>query len=131
MAQKEIIQVAGISDVIRKANAPISPAVRANGFVFVAGTPPIDPVAGEFIQGNIAEQTERALENLKLVLAESGSSLDKVVKVTIYISNAVYFDQVNAIYARYFPHDPPARSFVTVGSWPKPFDIEIDCIALA
>jgi enamine deaminase RidA (YjgF/YER057c/UK114 family) len=66
---------------------------------------------------------------VKATLEAAGSSLDKVVKVTIFITNAAYFNRVNEIYARYFPHNPPARSFVTIGSWPWEFDIEIECIA--
>jgi 2-iminobutanoate/2-iminopropanoate deaminase len=60
----------------------------------------------------------------------AASSRDKVVKVTIYIANAAWFSAVNAVYARYFPHDPPARTFVAVGSWPLEFDIEVECIAV-
>ena len=76
-------------------------------------------------------QTTATLEALKHALESAGSSLDKVVKTTVYISNAAYFPTVNRIYARYFPDQPPARTFVAVGSWPLEFDIEIECIALA
>jgi 2-iminobutanoate/2-iminopropanoate deaminase len=110
---------------------PLSPAVKANGFVFVSGLPPLDRKTGEVVKGDISVQTELSLENVKAVLEASGSSLEKVVKATIYIANAAYYPTVNAIYARYFPHDPPARTFVAVASWPWEFDIEIDCIALA
>ena len=75
-------------------------------------------------------QTTAALEALKHALKSAGSSLDKVVKTTVYVSNAAYFPTVSRIYARYFPDKPPTRTFVAVGSWPLEFDIEIECIAL-
>jgi 2-iminobutanoate/2-iminopropanoate deaminase len=128
---KEIVQISPISDTLAKAKVPLSPAVIANGFVFVSGLPPLDRKTGEVVKGDISVQTELSLENVKAVLEAAGSSLEKVVKATIYIANAAYYPTVNAIYARYFPHDPPARTFVAVASWPWEFDIEIDCIALA
>ncbi len=128
---KEIIKVGPIDDMLAKAKVPLSPAVKANGFVFVSGLPPLDRKTGELVKGDISAQTELSLENVKATLEAAGSSLDKVVKVTIYIANSAYFPTVNAIYARYFPKNPPARTFVAVGSWPLEFDIEIECIALA
>jgi len=128
---KQIIKVGPISNMLAKGKVPLSPAVKANGFIFVSGLPPLDRKTGAVIKGDISAQTELSLENAKAVLEAAGSSLEKVVKVTIYIANAAYFPTVNDIYARYFPHDPPARTFVAVGSWPLEFDIEIECIALA
>ncbi len=129
--KKEIVHVPTISDTEAEANVPLSAAVKAGGFVFVSGLPPINPETGVIERADIKRQTELSLDNLKATLEAAGSSLDKVVKATVYISNAAYFDTVNDIYRRYFPHDPPARTFVTVGSWPWPFDIEVDCIAIA
>ncbi len=128
---KEIVELPVLSDAIRKVGVPLSPVVRANGFVFVSGMPPLDPKTGALVRGDIAAQTETVLEALKHALASAGSSLDKVVKATVYVSNAAYFTSVNRVYARYFPDKPPARTFVAVGSWPLEFDIEIECIALA
>ena len=129
---KQIINVSPISEALAKTKcAAVNPAVKANGFVFVSGLPPLDRKTGEVVKGDISVQTELSLENVKATLEAAGSSLDKVVKVTIYIANSAYYPTVNAIYARYFPHDPPARTFATVGSWPWEFDIEIECIALA
>ncbi|HYM03446.1 MAG TPA: RidA family protein [Stellaceae bacterium] len=128
---KEIIEVPGASEWIRKGGVPLSAAVKANGFVFVSGLPPMDAAKGGFIKGDIASQTECALEHVKRALEAAGSSLDKAVKVTVYITNAAYFRTVNDIYVRYFGKSPPARTFVNVGSWPGEFDIEIECIALA
>ena len=129
---KEIIEVPVISETIRKTGVPLSPVVRANGFVFVSGLPGIDLATGRIVQGGIEAQTEASLAAVKHALEAAGSSLDKVVKVTIYASNSAWFAKINAIYARHFGGDaPPARTFVTVGSWPLEFDIEIECIALA
>ena len=128
---KEIVRVPGISDAMEKANVPLSPAVKANGFVFCSGMPPMNPKTGEIVRGDIETQTKAVLDSLKTVLEASGSSLDQVVKVVIFIANSAYFPTVNAIYKDYFPQDPPARTFATVGSWPWEFDIEIECVALA
>ena len=128
---KEVIGVAGISEALEQANVPLSPAVKANGFVFVSGCPPIDRSTGQIIRGDIVEQTELVMENVKAVLEAAGTTLENVVKVNIFIANSAYYATVNEIYARYFPKDPPARTFATVGSWPWEFDIEIECIALA
>lgn len=128
---KQVVRVGKITEAVEKARVPLSAAIRAGGFVFVSGLPPIDRKTGELVRGDITVQAETVLENVKAALEAAGSSLDKVVKVTLFITNAAYFNRVNEIYARYFPHNPPARSFVTIGSWPWEFDIEIECIALA
>ena len=104
--------------------------MRAGDFLFVSGMPPKDYAAGAMIKGDIEAQTRKVLDNLKFVLEASGSSLDKVVKTTVFCANSAYFGQINAIYREYFGDAPPARTFVTVGSWPSPFDIEIECIAI-
>lgn len=128
---KEVVTLPGLDRALRKAKVPLSPAIKANGFVFVSGTPPLDPKTGKMVRGDIEQQTKRVMENLKAILDAAGTSMSKVVKVTIFISNAAYYDTVNRIYARYFRTAPPARTFATVGSWPWAFDIEIECIALA
>ena len=129
--QKEVIEVPGISEGVRAVGAPLSPVVRANGFVFVSGLPPMDLKTGKIVRGDMETQTEASLAAVKHALESAGSSLEKVVKVVVYVTNAAYFPTVNRVYTRYFPKDPPARTFVTVGSWPLEFDIEIECIALA
>ena len=129
--EKEIVHVPGITDKAGPDDPPLSAAVRAGGFVFVSGMPPKDYEAGAMIKGDIETQTRKVLDNLKIVLEASGSGLDKVVKTTVFCANSAYFGQVNAIYREYFGAAPPARTFVTVGSWPAPFDIEIECVAIA
>ncbi len=131
MADKEIIEIPVLSDVVRKLGVPLSLAVRANGFLFVSGLPPFDPVTGQLVKGDAETQAEGALRALRHVLETAGSSLDKVVKTTAYVSNAGCFPTFNKVYARYFPDRHPARTFVAVGSWPLDFDIEVECIALA
>ena len=129
--EKEVIEIPVISDTIRKSGVPLSPVIKANGFIFVSGLPPIDLATGRISNGDIATQTELSLKAVKYALESAGSSLDKVCKVTIYASNAAYFKTINEIYARFFASNPPARTFVTVGSWPLEFDIEVECVALA
>lgn len=127
---KTVVHVPGLSESLAKAKVPLSPAIKANGFVFVSGLPPIDPVSGQIPRADIAKQTELAMENLKRTLEAAGSSLDKVVMVKVFCANAAYFPVINEIYARYFSKDAPARTFVPVAGWPMQFDIEIECIAL-
>ena len=129
--EKTIIEVPGISQATRDHNVPLSPVVRAGDFVFVSGMPPVDPATGELVFGDVEVQTERVLENIKLALETAGTSLEKVVKVNVYVPNAAWFRRINAVYARYFPTDPPARTFVAMASWALEFDVEIDCTAIA
>jgi reactive intermediate/imine deaminase len=128
---KEIVRVPVISEALEKAGIPLSAAIKAGGFVFVSGTPPIDLEKGTLVPGDIVTQTEACLEGLKATLEAAGSSLEKVLKVTVYASNSAYYGTINKVYARYFPKNPPARTFVAVASWPMEFDIEIECTALA
>ena len=128
---KEIIEVPVVSETVRRTGVPLSPCVRANGFVFVSGLPGIDLTTGKIVGGAIEAQAEASLLALKHTLEAAGSSLDKVVKVTVYASNTGHYATINAVYARFFADSPPARTFVAVGSWPMQFDLEIECVALA
>ena len=112
-----------------KAIGPYSQAVIANGLVFLSGQIPLDPETGQVIEGDITWQTERVLDNLKSVLEAAGSSLGRVVKTTVYMKDMEEFAKMNAVYARYFPDHPPARSTVEAARLPRDVRVEIDCIA--
>lgn len=129
--KKEVVKVGKISEAIASRGVPLSAVTKGGGLVFVAGLPPLDRHTGELVRGDILVQTRHCLENVKAALEAAGSSLDKALKVTIYITNCAYFEDVNKVYAEYFNHAPPVRTFVNVGAWAWPFDIEIEAIALA
>ena len=109
---------------------PYSQAVVSNGFAFLSGQIPLDPATGQVIDGDVAAQTERVVENLKAVLESCGSSLDKVVKTTVYLTDMREFARMNEVYARYFPANPPARATVEAARLPRDVGVEIDCIAI-
>ena len=99
------------------------------GWVFVSGQIPLDPATNQIVAGGIAEQTERVLENLKNVLEAAGSSLERVVKTTVYLKDVGEFAKMNEVYGRYFTNDPPARATVEAARLPRDVAVEIDCIA--
>ncbi len=113
-----------------KAIGPYSQAIRANGFVFLSGQIPLDPKTQLVVEGDAAVQTERVLENLKAVVEAAGSSLQRVVKTTVFLADMNDFAAMNDVYARYFVTHPPARSTVEVARLPKNVRVEIDLIAL-
>lgn len=110
---------------------PYSQAVVSQGFAFLSGQIPLDPATGKLAEGDVAAQTERVLENLKAVLAACGSSLERVVKTTVYLKDMGEFTRMNEVYARYFPHNSPARATVEAARLPRDVRVEIDCIAEA
>lgn len=110
---------------------PYSQAIKANGLVFVSGQISIEPKSGQIVRGDVAMQTERVLTNVREILTASGSSLDHVVKTTVFLKNMEDFAAMNAVYARYFAQTPPARSTVEVARLPKDVLVEIDVIAVA
>ncbi len=128
--KREVIRVEPLSTYLEAWKAPTSAVTRAGSLIFVSGFPPFDPATGKVLEyAPIERQTEVVLEQMKLCLETAGASLDSVLKCTVYCTSVEKFAAVNAVYARYFPKDPPARIFVNVPAWPGPFDVEIDCIA--
>ena len=118
------------TDLAPKAIGPYSQGVTANGFVFVSGQIALDPATGELVHGDAAVQARRVLENLKAVLEAAGSSMDHVVKATVYLSRIEDYAAVNEVYAQYFGQSKPARAAVQVAGLPKGVDVEIDAIAV-
>ena len=119
------------TDRAPKASGPYSQAVKASGFVFVAGQVPLT-AEGTFVQGDIKAQTRQVLENIKAILQAGGSSLEQVVKVTVYLTDMKDFAAMNEAYAEYFPKDPPARATVQSDLRFRggPLPIEIEAVAL-
>lgn len=113
-----------------KAIGPYSQAIRANGFVFLSGQIPLDPKTQQVVEGDIAVQTERVLENLKGVVEAAGSSIQQVVKTTVFLADMNDFAAMNEVYGRYFAAHPPARSTVEVSRLPRNVRVEIDLVAL-
>jgi 2-iminobutanoate/2-iminopropanoate deaminase len=127
--KREIIRVEPLSTYLERWKAPTSAVTRNGDTVYVSGFPPFDRETGEVVEAPIERQTEIVLDQMKLCLETAGSSLENVLKCNVYCTSVEMFSQVNAVYARYFPNNPPARTFVNVPAWPGSFDIEIDCIA--
>lgn len=118
----------------REAPAAIGPyaqAIKANGLVFASGQIPLDPASGQIVAGDITVQTERVLKNLQAVLTAAGSSLQRVVRTTVYLKDLGEFAAMNEVYGRFFAAEPPARSTVEVARLPRDARVEIDVIALA
>ena len=114
-----------------KAIGPYSQAIKANGFVFLSGQIALDTGTQQLISGDVAAQTERVLQNLAGILKAAGSSLEQVLKTTVFLKNMPDFAAMNEVYGRYFTEAPPARSTVEVARLPKDVLVEIDVIALA
>jgi 2-iminobutanoate/2-iminopropanoate deaminase len=113
-----------------KALGPYSQAIKANGFVFVSGQIPIQPSTGSLVKGTIAEQTSLVLTNLGEILKSAGTSLDKVVKTTVFLQDMNDFDEMNKTYAEFFTSTKPARATVQVARLPKDVSVEIECVAV-
>ena len=113
-----------------KAIGPYSQAIQAGNFLFLSGQIPIDPKTGESVKGDIQQQTQQVLENIKGVLESQKLGMENVVKVTIFLKDIGNFNQVNEVYSTYFASSPPARSTVGVAKLPRDADIEIEVIAL-
>jgi 2-iminobutanoate/2-iminopropanoate deaminase len=112
-----------------KAIGPYSQAVISNGVVYLSGQIPLDPASNQLVEGDIAVQTERVLQNLKAVLEASGASLESVVKTTVFLKDMGDFPKMNEVYGRFFATNPPARSTVQAARLPRDVSVEIDAIA--
>jgi 2-iminobutanoate/2-iminopropanoate deaminase len=118
------------TDKAPKAIGPYEQAIKAGGLVYTAGQIPIDPQSGNLIAGGIAEQTRQVLENLKAVLEAAGSSLEQVVKATVFLKNMADFAALNEVYGEYLGKAKPARSTVAVAELPRGALVEIDFVAM-
>lgn len=119
------------TDLAPKAIGPYSAGVRANSFIFTAGQLGIIPETGNIVEGGIEYETRQALQNIQHILEEAGSSLNRIVKTTVFLKDMGEFSRMNTIYAQFFTEDPPARTTVQVAALPKGAAIEIEAIALA
>jgi 2-iminobutanoate/2-iminopropanoate deaminase len=119
-----------ISDKLPAPKGPYSPAIRANGFIFVSGQGPIGPKTGEVNRGDIKEQTRLVLENIRALLEAAGSSIEKVVKSNVYLSDIEDFAAMNEVYATFFPSSPPARTTIQAAALPLGIGVEIDVVAV-
>ncbi len=110
---------------------PYSQAVIANGLIFAAGQVALDPRTGQLVPGDVRIQTKRVMENINAVLAAAGSTMDRVVKTTVFLRDLNDFGPMNEIYGEYFQENPPARSTVQVAKLPRDAVVEIEVVALA
>lgn len=109
---------------------PYSQAIKAGGFVFVSGQVAIDPQTGQFVAGGVAEQTEQVLKNLSAVLEAAGSSLNQVVKTSVFLADMKDFTAMNEVYGKFFTGEPPARATVAAAGLPRDARVEIEVVAL-
>jgi len=117
-----------------KAGPPVGPysqAIKASGFIFVAGEKGMDPVTKQIVPGGIEPETRQTLENIKAILGEAGSNMDLVVSTFVFMTDLNQFSKMNAIYAEYFKTNPPGRTTVEVKSLPAGAHVEITATALA
>jgi len=118
------------TDQAPAAIGPYSQAIVANGFLFISGQTPLDPATGQLIEGDLAAQTNRVLDNLGAILQAAGASFADIVKTTVFLHDMADFAAMNAVYAQRFPTAPPARSTVGNLNLPRGAQVEIEAIAL-
>lgn len=125
---REVIQTDGAPQAI----GPYSQALKVDcgKMIYCSGQIPLDPATGEMVEGDVAAQTERVMENLRAVLAAAGATFADVVRCNIFLADMDDFGIVNEVYGRYFPENPPTRATVQVARLPKDSRVEIDCIAV-
>jgi 2-iminobutanoate/2-iminopropanoate deaminase len=117
------------SDKAPAAIGPYSQAVKFGNMLFTSGQIPLDPATGKLVEGDITVQAEQVLTNLSALLEASGSSIDKVIKTTCFLTNLDDFQTFNEIYARFFGEGQPARSTIQVSRLPAGAIVEVECIA--
>jgi 2-iminobutanoate/2-iminopropanoate deaminase len=127
MAALEKVQTGGAPAAI----GPYSQAIAHGGLVFTAGQIPLDPASMQLVEGDVAAQTERVMQNLSAVLEAAGASLQSVIKTTVFLSDMNDFGAMNEVYGRWFGEHAPARSTVQVARLPRDARVEIECIAVA
>lgn len=110
---------------------PYSQAIKSNNLVFVSGQIPVDPKTGEVVDGTLADQTRQILNSIKAILETADSGINRVVKISVFMANLSYFEEVNSVFSEFFTVEPPARETVEVSRLPKDVNIEISCIAVA
>tara|TARA_B100001079_G_C16406981_1_gene514189 strand:+ start:52 stop:438 length:387 start_codon:yes stop_codon:yes gene_type:complete len=125
--KKRIIQ----TDQAPAAIGPYSQAIRVGDFLYTSGQIALDPQSGEFLSGEIEQETERTIENISAILKAGGLSLDNVIKTTVYLTDLSHFTRMNHIYEKYFSGNKPARACVQVAALPKGAKVEIEAIAIA
>ena len=124
---KEIV----VTEKAPGAIGPYSQAIKAGGMVYCSGQIPIDPATGDFVSDVVSEQTDQVLKNLSEVLTAAGSSLDNVVKTTVFLADMNDFTEMNEVYGRFFSNNKPARATVQAARLPRDARVEIECIAIA
>ena len=124
--QKQIVT----TESAPKAIGPYEQAIKVGDFIYASGQIPLDPATGVVVEGNITVQTRRVMENLKAVLSAAGSSLERVVKTTVFLKNIADFAAMNEVYGEYLNNAKPARSTVAVADLPRGALVEIDLIAI-
>ena len=127
MAALEKVQTGGAPAAI----GPYSQAIAHGGLVYTAGQIPLDPASMQIVEGDVAAQTERVMQNLSAVLEAAGASLQSVIKTTVFLSDMNDFVAMNEVYGRWFGEHAPARSTVQVARLPRDARVEIECIAVA